>query len=270
MLGAMLAALVALVTFASAASPAQAATVTIGSPLTATFTQTLFPAPTTVSNYILPAPANAASPTDGTVISWRFVGAGTQFTPRILRSTSGTSHTGAGTGQGQAPAAPPPAISGPFNTSLPIKRGEYFGVNTPAGGTLGTAANPSATHLRWTPPLADGAAGTPPTTSITSEAAISAVVRFCKVPALKGMTAKAARAALRSAECTIGTVTKSRKRLPTKQVISQSEKANSSIADSAPVSFVVAPKKKVKVKKRKKCRQKSKKKRKKCKKKNRR
>jgi hypothetical protein len=267
LLGAGLAALTA----TAFAGTAQASTVTIGSPLSATFTQTLFPAPTTVANYILPSPANAPSPTDGTVISWRFIGAGGQFTPRILRSTSGTSHNGAGTGQAVTPTAPPPAISGPFNTSLPIKRGELFGVNTPPAGTLGTAATPGATHLQWTPPLTDGAAGTAPTVSVTSEAAISAVVRFCKVPQLKGLTAKAARQALRSGECTIGSVTKSRQRLPTKQVISQSVKADSSIADTAPVDFVVAPKKKLKVKrKKKKCRQKSKAKRKRCKKKKRR
>ena len=233
------------------ASTAQASTVTIGSSLSATFTQTILPAPTTVSNYILPSPANAASPTDGTVISWRFVGAGGSFTPRILRSTSGTSHTGAGTGQAQAPTAPPPAISGPFNTTLPIKRGEFFGINTPVAGTLGTATTPGATHLQWTPPLGDGVAGAPPTTSVTSEAAISAVVRFCKVPKLKTLTAKAARQALSQADCTIGNVTKSQKRRPTKQVISQSVKPNSSIADTAPVDFVVAPKKKPKRKKRK-------------------
>ncbi len=232
------------------APTAQASTVTIGSSLSASFTQTAFPAPTTVSNYILPSPANTTSPTDGTVISWRLVGAGAPFTPRILRSTGGTSHTGAGTGGAQTPAAPP-AISGPFTTSLPIKRGELFGVNVPAAGTLGTATTAGATNLQWTPPLSDGAAGTPPTTSVTSEAAISAVVRFCKVPALKGLTATAARAALTSADCAIGTVTKSQKRRPTKQVIGQSVKANSSIADTAPVDFVVAPKKKPKRKKKK-------------------
>jgi hypothetical protein len=263
LLGAVLAAASAT---ALLASTAQASTVTIGSSLSATFTQTLFPAPTTVSNYILPSPANTASPTDGTVTSWRFIGVGGPFTPRILRSTSGTSHTGAGTGQAQAPTGPPPAVSGPFTTSLPIKRGEFFGVNVPAAGTLGTATTPGATHLQWTPPLADGVAGTPPTTSVTSEAAISATVRFCKVPKLKGLTSKAARQALQQADCTVGTVTKSQKRRPTKQVISQSVKANSSIADTAPVGYVVAPKKKVK---RKKCRQKSKKKRKRCQKRNR-
>ena len=243
------AALAAVSATALLASTAQAATVTVGSSLSATFTQTLFPAPTTVSNYILPSPANATSPTDGTVTSWRFVGAGGPFTPRILRSTSGTSHTGAGTGQAQTPSAPPPAVSGPFTTSLPIKRGELFGVNVPLAGTLGTATTPGATHLQWTPPLADGVAGAPPTTSVTSEAAISATVRFCKVPKLKGLTSKAARLALQQADCTVGTVTKSQKRRPTKQVISQSVKANQSIADTAPVDYVVAPKKKQKRKK---------------------
>jgi PASTA domain len=230
---------------------AHAATVTIGSSLNATFSQTAFVAPTTVANYILPAPANSTSPTDGTVTSWRFVGAGTTFTPRVLRSTGGTSHTGTGSGVAQAPTAVPPAISGPFTTSLPIKRGELFAVNVPAAGTLGTATTDGATYLQWAPPLADGGAGMPPT-SVASEAAISATVRYCKVPKLKGLPAKAARQALISAECTIGNVTKSAKRRPTKQVIRQSVKANSSIADTAPVDFVVAPKKKPKKKRKKK------------------
>jgi PASTA domain-containing protein len=231
---------------------AQAATVTIGSSLSATFTQTPFVAPTTVSNFILPAPANATSPTDGTVISWRFVGAGGQFTPRVLRSTAGTSHTGAGTGTGVLPTGAPPVISGPFTTSLPIKRGEFFGVNVPAAGTLGTATTAGATYLQWTPPLGDGVAGQAPTSSVAAEAAIGATVRFCKVPKLKGLPAKAARQALTAADCTIGNVTKSpTKRRPTKQVISQSVKANNSIADTAPVDFVVAPKKKPKRKKKK-------------------
>ena len=262
------AALAALSATALLASTAQASTVTIGSTLTATFTQTLFPAPTTASNYILPTPANTTSPTDGTVISWRFIGTGGPFTPRILRATSGTSHTGAGTGQAQTPSAPPPAVSGPFTTSLPIKRGELFGINVPAAGTLGTATTPGATHLQWTPPLGDGVGGTPPTTSVTSEAAINATVRFCKVPTLKGLTSKAAGLALQQADCTVGTVTKSQKRRPTKQVISQSVKANTSIADTAPVDYVVAPKKKVRQPKPKRCRQKSKKKRKRCQKRN--
>jgi hypothetical protein len=248
---------------------AQAATVTVGSSLNATFSQTAFVASSTVANFILPAPANATSPTDGTVISWRFIGAGGQFTPRVLRSTGGTSHTGAATGTPVISSAAPPAISGPFATSLPIKKGDLFGVNVPAAGTLGTATTAGATYLEWTPPLADGAAGTAPTSSVASEAAISATVRFCKVPRLKGLTAKAARQALTAANCTIGTVTKSAKRRPTKQVISQSVKADSSIADTAPVDFVVAPKKKLRVKKKKKCKQKNKKKRKKCKKKQR-
>lgn len=229
---------------------AQAATVTVGSSINTTFAQTAFPAPTTVANFILPAPANATSPTDGTVISWRFLGAGGQFTPRVLRTTGGTSHTGAATGTPVLPTGVPPVISGPYTTSLPIKKGELFGVNVPAAGTLGTAATTGATYLQWTPPLSDGGAGLPPTSSVASEAAISATIRFCKVPKLKGLAAKAARQALLSANCTIGTVTKSTtKRRPTKQVISQSVKANGSIADTAPVDFIVAPKKKPKRKK---------------------
>jgi hypothetical protein len=208
-------ALVAFVATMLMAGSAQAATVTIGSSLNATFAETPFVAPTTVANYILPPPANGTSPTDGTVTSWRFVGAGDPFTPRVLRSTGGTSYTGTGSGIAQAPTAAPPAVSGPFTTSLPIKRGEIFGVNVPAGGTLGTAPTAGATYLQWAPPITDGGPGVPGV-SAASEAAISATIRYCKVPKLKGLPAKAARQALISAECTIGNVTKSAKRRPTK------------------------------------------------------
>lgn len=239
----MLAALTAAAATLLLAGTAQANTVTIGSSLSATFAQTPASTETTVANFILPSPANATSPTDGTVISWRFIGAGGAFTPRILHSTGGTSFVGSGSGTAMTGAAPP-AISGPFTTSLPIKRGDLFGVNVPAAATLGTATTAGATYLTWAmPPLADSGSGRAGT-SVAAEAAVSAVVRFCKVPKMKGLSGKAARQALFSANCTLGTIIKSHKRRPTKQVIGQGFKANTSIADTTPVNLTIAPKKK--------------------------
>jgi hypothetical protein len=243
---------------------ARASTVTVGSPLTATFAQTPFAADTTVTNFVLPTPANATSPSDGTVISWRFIGTGGNFIPRVIHPTAGTSHTGSGTGAGM-PGAAPPAISGPFPTSLPIKQGDRFGVDVPNGGSLGTAATAGATYLTWAPPLVNGAAGRAPTSSVAEEAAVSATVRFCKVPNLKGLSGQAARQQLVAADCTIGTISKSRKQLPTKQVLKQSVKANSSIADTAPVGFTISSKLKPRAKPHNKCKKiRSKKKRKRC------
>lgn len=229
------------------AGTANAATVTVGSPLTATFTQT--PAstePGTFTNFVLPSPANATSPTDGTVINWRFIGETGSFAPRVLRSTGGTSHTAVATGV-PMPAAVPPAISGPFTTSLPIKRGDRIGIDAPTASTLGVATTTGATYLTWAPPLADGAAGRAPTSSVASEVAISATIRFCRVPNLKGMTGAAARQALTAANCTIGVATKSSVRKPFKQVLKQAQKANSSIADTTPVDFTVSQKLKPRV-----------------------
>jgi hypothetical protein len=243
---------------------AKAATVTVGSSLGAAFAQTPNADNATLANFVLPSPANATSPTDGTVISWRFVGAGGTFAPRVLTPSSGTTHSGSGTGTAVMPSAVPPAISGPYTTSLPIKRGNRFGVDVASGSTIGTAPTPGATYLQWVPPLPNGSSQAP-TASIAAELAIEATVRFCKVPALKGMTGKAARQALSSADCTLGNVTKSRKKRPTKQVLSQTVKANRSIADTEPVGFTVSQKRKIRSKPRNKCKKiRNKKKRKRC------
>src|SRR5882757_4968201 len=107
---------------AFAGGTAQANTVSVGSSLTAPgFSLVPFGAPATVTNYGLPAPAAAASPVDGTVISWRFIGSGGPLTPRVLRSTAGSTMTGVGSGTAQSATAPN-VISGPFSVSIAIKK----------------------------------------------------------------------------------------------------------------------------------------------------
>lgn len=222
---------------------AQANIVTVGSSLTAPgFTLVPFSAPATVTNYRLPAPATAASPVDGTVISWRFIGSGGPLTPRVLRSTAGTTMTGAGSGTPQSATAPN-VISGPFSVSIAIKKSDYFGVNGASGASLSTASTTGSTSLYFDPALVDGAAGKAPLGTNPDEDAISAVVRFCKVPKMKGLTGKAARQALNAADCRLGTVTKG-KRTPVKKLLKQSVKAGTSISDAQPVNLTISRKKK--------------------------
>jgi hypothetical protein len=228
---------------AALAPGAQANTVVVGSSLTANnFVPISFGPAATVTNYFLPAPATASSPVDGTVISWRFIGSG-GLTPRVLRSTGTTSLSAAGTGAVQGATAAPPQISGPFNTSIPIKKGDYFGVDGESPAELSSASIAGTTSLYFAPALVDGSGEQPPTNTNAEEDAISATVRFCLVPKLKGKTGKAARQALRAADCTVGTISKGKKRRQ-KTVLSQGVKAGTSISDTQPVDLKISRKKK--------------------------
>jgi hypothetical protein len=227
------------------ASTAQANTVVVGSSLTApNFVPIAFDPPATVTNYLLLPPAIAASPVDGTVISWRFIGEGGPVTPRVLRSTGTTSLSAAGTGAAQSATASPPQISGPFPTVIPIKKGDYFGVDGESPASLSTASLDGVTSLYFDPALVDGSGEQPPVGTNAQEDAISAVVRYCLVPKLKGKTGKAARQALRAADCTVGPVTKGNKRRPQKSVLKQSVRAGASISDTVPVGLTISRKKK--------------------------
>jgi hypothetical protein len=240
--------LVILVSFAmavaSAPAVAQANTVTVGSTLTAPeFALVPFGPPATVANYSLPAPATAASPVDGTVVSWRFIGQGGPLTPRVLRSVSGTALTGAGTGNPQNAAAPG-AISGPFPVDIPIKRGEFFGADGASGTSLSAAPTAGAVSLYFDPPLTDDSSATQtPTGTNPAEDALSATVRFCLVPKLKGLTGRAARAALQAADCKLGRITKAGKRRHrVKRVRTQSVKAGKSISDTQAIDLTISRK----------------------------
>src|SRR3954469_4784263 len=145
------------------ASTAEANTVVVGSSLTApNFVPISFGPPATVTNYVLLSPATATSPVDGTVISWRFIGDGGPITPRVLRSTGTTSLSAAGTGASQSSTAAPPQISGPFSTVIPIKKGDYFGVDGESPASLSTASLGGVTSLYFDPALVDGSGGQPP------------------------------------------------------------------------------------------------------------
>ena len=227
------------------AATAQANTVTVGSTLTAsTFSLQAFGPPATVTNYSLPAPATATSPVDGTVVNWRFIGDGGPLTPRVLRSVSGTTLAGVASGTPQNATAPN-VISGPFPVSIPIKRGEFFGVDGASGASLSTAPTPNAVSLYFDPALANDGPGQSPDGTNPEEDALSATVRYCLVPKLKGLTGKAARKALQASDCKLGKITKAgAKRHRVKRIRSQSVKPGTSISDTQPIDLKISRKKK--------------------------
>jgi hypothetical protein len=229
---------------AISAGSAQANTVTVGSTLTAPeFAPQPFGAPATVTNSILPAPETAASPVDGTVISWSFIGSGGPLTPRVLHPVPNGAYTAAGTGAPQNATAAG-VVSGPFPVFLPIKAGDLVGVDGASGSTLSTAPTAGATNLHFEPALVDGAGGATPFGTNAGEDAIGATVRYCLVPKLKGMSGNAARQALSAADCRLGNVVKGKKRRPVKRVLSQSVVAGTAISDTQPVDLRISRKKK--------------------------
>ena len=131
-------------------SSAQAAIVTVGSPLSASF------APGTVGaggivgiNSALGEPgAHVTSPVDGAVIGWKVLGEGGPFELRVLRPEA------AGTFLAVAAGAPETLGTyglGNFTTDLPIKAGEIVAIQAAEKTRLGTAIfdAPGSTAATW-------------------------------------------------------------------------------------------------------------------------
>jgi hypothetical protein len=140
------------------ATSAQAAVVTVGSPLTATFTVQSINVFATFANTTLPeAGANTVSPITGTVIRWRLLDAdGGPFKLRVLRPAGGSTFTGVATSAGETPANHGLQT---FTTSLPVQAGDLIGLDNAhvTGDHIGTAPVAGAEFSYWSPPLADGA-----------------------------------------------------------------------------------------------------------------
>jgi hypothetical protein len=148
-------------------TPAQAAPVTVGSPLTGSFNLVGIGGPYTTANTALgEAGANATSPVDGVVIGWQIGGSppyteGTGFKLRVLEPAGEHSFKGVGT---SAPAAP---IGTPAPTSLPIKAGDLVGLDIPGGSTLGAANAAGSENWLWQPQLAEGLTSPAPVVKTT-------------------------------------------------------------------------------------------------------
>ncbi len=142
---------------ACAAVPAQAAPVTIGSPLTASFLSAspCGPSACTLGNFAL-----AASPITGTIVRWHLKGAsGGSFKLRVLlQSEGGSTYKGGAVSSPQTPAS---AQLQTFATSLPIHAGESIALEVEANAKVGSAEPPGAFGGAWIPPLEEGEIRTP-------------------------------------------------------------------------------------------------------------
>jgi hypothetical protein len=250
------------------AASAQATTVTLGSPLTnpGLVPQAFGPAGT-VAQTALPG-ATLVSPFNGTIVSWRVIGAsGGPFKLRVVRPLAGGLFTAAGT-----------ATSGPltstgvltFTANLPIRAGDLVGLdNVGAGDTIGaTGAGvpPGSSYVSFVPPLADGSGGRAPSSTPVRELGFNATVESnCIVPTVLGLDLAAATAAIEAvtANCDLGTVTQPKKKKGKKKarlakkkkkkkklvVVSQSPAAGTEGPFGTDVALTLGNKKKKKKKK---------------------
>jgi hypothetical protein len=238
--GAALAVSAALLGLAATASSAQAATVRVGSPLTASFGPVRFANQlVTLVQVSLPEPGtNLRSPVDGTVTSYQVAPSNGTFALQVVRFSGVTAkslRSSASTPVGNT------GISAPIPTHLAIDQGDFIGVtNFGTGDELGGVKN-GATYAAWGPPLEDGADYRQPDYAAEQfEIGMGATVRYCQVPALKGLSLRDARAALAAADCKAGKVRKAKKRRKRKVVVSQSVRPGKAISDTAPIDFKVS------------------------------
>jgi hypothetical protein len=243
----VVAGIVAGLALAATAATAQAATVHLGSPLTASFVPgDLGNQQNTIVQLRLPEPgAIVQSPVEGHVVSYQLAASKGTFAIQVIR-LEGTGARSIGTSA--TTAVNTTGISAPIGTNLLIRRGDLVGV-TNIGPTdlIGGVENGSA-YGAWTPPLVDGGdarnpffVGAPPGEK-QIEFGMGATVRYCQVPALKGLTPRVARERLASADCTVGKVTKTKKRRKKKRVVGQSVEAGKAISDTAHVNLKVTRK----------------------------
>lgn len=230
-----------------AATSAQAATVTVGSPLTASFTGTFVGGspPTTVVNTALPEPgATAASPVPGTIINWRVIlGSVGGLSLVVLKPAAGGAYT---PGLGESGVHTNNAGLQTFPSGLLVKPGDLIALVLSGGPPVKEAGPaPGATISEWTSPFYYGDSRPPDNIFNNSELAYNATVEYCLVPKLKGMKLGTAKKALANGGCRVGEVTKPKKGKG-KFVKSQGAAPGTALADQAVVDLKLGRKSKKK------------------------
>jgi IPT/TIG domain/PASTA domain len=139
-------------------SGAQAAIVTVGSPLTGTFIETdCGSIPCVFADRSHPeAGATVSSPVDGAIVAWHIID-GTalhQYRLRVLSPAAGGAFTFSGTSAPEIPAGPQLET---FPAALPIQAGQLIGIELELGGRIGSRAVGGAEYMLFDPPPADGA-----------------------------------------------------------------------------------------------------------------
>jgi len=196
------------------ASAAQAATFTLGSPLTNALPSSPIAISATVRQNALPD-ATLVAPFDGQIKTWKVINASGGWTLQVLHpSGDGFVSTESTHGETLGPGIVT------FTASLTINAGDSIGLaSDSASSTIGTSdATPGAAVDFYVPPLTDNSAPRTASTSRSREVGFNAtVVSNCVVPKVKGKTVKKATKKLRAAGCTKGSVKKEGGRRVTKQ-----------------------------------------------------
>jgi hypothetical protein len=249
-----------LLTSALLAAPASAETVTVGSPLTGSFSVVTFCSPVCISaNTALSEPgAQATVPVDGTVTRWRTIaGSGGAFRIRVLRPDGAGQYVLAGTSTSETPTGP--GID-TFTTSLAVKAGDLIGLeNLSTAAKIGSAFPSGSAYRVWFGSFAEAAS----TSSASSSFSYSnQVIGFnvdverpsiapppplppaaaqCTVPTLQGKKLKAAKKKIRAAGCKVGEVTKRKGTTAANgRVVAQGPKAGKVVAAGTVVRVTLA------------------------------
>jgi hypothetical protein len=251
---------------------AQAAPITLGSPLTGPFEYA------GQCNFVLGCEAIAtdlsepgaftASPIAGTVVRFRVEGTtlGSEYRINVLRPNASGTYTETAVSPASISVGAPTET---FPADLPIAVGEYVGISAPFDAGFDLLESPGlTTEVFWEPPLAVGeeaapkgadmlgdetafdaevepstATATPPLTSGPSaNVPPSSVVNapHCLVPRLGAERLAAARKKLIAADCRLGKVRGKRAR--SALVVSQSPQTGARLAAGAKVSVTLRPK----------------------------
>jgi hypothetical protein len=126
------------------------------------------------------APGGLSSPVNGTVVRWRIrVGDYTRITNfRIIRPLGSGLFTGAGTSR---PVTPPVHATASYSVQLPIKIGDYIGVDCCDLGVFEQGeffvSGAGSVRDEWQPSLADGGPGRPPLRTNAYEIALNADIQ---------------------------------------------------------------------------------------------
>jgi hypothetical protein len=180
------------------ASVAQAASVTLGSPLTNALPSRPIAISATVRQTALPG-ATLVAPFNGQIKSWNVINASGGWTLQVLHPSGGGFVSTAST-HGETLEAG--IVT--FTASLPISAGDSIGLaSDSASSTLGNSdATPGAAIDLYVPPLTDNSAPRGASASRNRELGFNAtILSNCIVPKVKGKTVKKARSKLRAAGC---------------------------------------------------------------------
>ncbi len=215
-----------------AASAAQAATVTLGSPLTNALPSSEIAISATVRQTALPG-ATLVAPFNGQIRSWKVINASGGWTLQVLHPSGGGFVS---TGSTHGETLGPGIVT--FTARLPIKAGDSIGLASDfASSTLGNSdATPGAAFDFYVPPLTDNTAPRTASTSRSRELGFNAtVVSNCIVPTVKGKPVKKAKKKLLAAGCTKGKV----KKKGGKRVTKQKPPAGTEVPPGTPVKLTL-------------------------------